>query len=96
MDDTPPDDTPRKKREPAQGDLRGLIGRWMEEYGQDRLDLVYALQQMLTEVLAGLHANYTWRLRRIEQVLELPAHGGEVDGVSSLFEGGDEPDEDAP
>jgi hypothetical protein len=102
MDGTPRDDIPREKRANAYWDLRGVVGQWMDQYGQDRSALVTALLRMLAEQLGGLHANVDWRLRRIEQVLELPAHGGEVpdwpgwtwvDGVPSLLEGGEE---DAP
>ena len=67
-----------EKRANAYWDLRGLIATWMEEYDQDELYAILYLQRIAAYLTIGLQAGYEWRLRRIEQVLELPRGAWDV------------------
>ena len=65
-----------EKQQNAYWDLRGLIGQWREEYGQDRVYTILYLLRIVADLQIGLHCNYEWRLARLEQQLELPAETG--------------------
>ena len=56
--------------------LRGEVGAWMESSGTDRERMIGYLLRIVAELQMALHANYAWRLARIEQHLELPAEEG--------------------
>lgn len=68
----------------AYGDLCGAIGQWMDAHDQERHYTIYYLTKCIAELDLGRHCNYAWRLRRLEQVLELPENPVSDDALSEF------------
>lgn len=51
--------------------LSGLVGEWMAAYQVNRETTIWELRRLAAEVELGLNCNRAWRLRRLEQALEV-------------------------
>jgi hypothetical protein len=57
--------------ETVRGALQDAVADWMARYSVDREVLIWELRRMAAEVEFGLNCNRAWRLRRLEEALEV-------------------------